>query len=69
MKAPQPLHIGQVLSAQARRQPDATAVRDLKSQLTFRQWNQRSNRLGHALLRLGLSKGDRLAILAYNRLE
>ena len=69
MNAPQPLHIGQVLSAQARRQPNATAVRDLNTQLTFQQWNQRSNRLGHALLGRGLCKGDRLAILAYNRLE
>ena len=37
--------------------------------MTFRQWNERSCRLGNALLGLGLAKGDRVAILAYNCVE
>lgn len=37
--------------------------------MTFRQWNERSCRLAHALLGLGLPKGARIAILAYNCVE
>ena len=37
--------------------------------MTFRQWNERSCRLGNALLGLGLAKGDRVAVLAYNCVE
>ena len=37
--------------------------------MTFRQWNQRSCQLANALLGLGLAKGDRVAVLAYNRVE
>ena len=37
--------------------------------MTFSLWNQRSCRLANALLGLGLSKGDRVAILAYNCVE
>ena len=33
------------------------------------QWNRRACRLANALLGLGLKKGDRFAILAYNTLE
>ena len=37
--------------------------------MTFRQWNERSCRLANALLGLGLAKGDRVAVLAYNCVE
>ena len=37
--------------------------------MTFRQWNERACRLANALLGLGLAKGDRVAILAYNCVE
>ena len=37
--------------------------------MTFRQWDERSCRLANALLGLGLVKGDRVAILAYNCVE
>jgi len=37
--------------------------------MTFREWNARSCRLANALLGLGLRKGDRIAILAYNCVE
>ena len=65
----EPLNIGQMLSAQARLQPDRVGARDLERALTFRQWNERACRLAHALTGIGLAKGDRVAILAYNRLE
>ncbi|MCB9943104.1 MAG: AMP-binding protein [Geminicoccaceae bacterium] len=64
-----PLTLGQLLSAQARLRPQALAVRDLERSLTFHQWNQRACRLANALVGIGLERGDRVAVLAYNRLE
>ncbi|HEY5739217.1 MAG TPA: AMP-binding protein, partial [Gammaproteobacteria bacterium] len=63
------LTIGQMLSAQARLQPERLAARDLDRGLTYREWNARACRLANALLGLGLAHGDRVAVLAYNRLE
>ena len=37
--------------------------------MTFRQWNARACRLANALRGLGLAKGDRVAVLAYNCVE
>jgi fatty-acyl-CoA synthase len=63
------LHLGEMLSTHARLQPRKVAARDSTRALTFRQWNARANRLANALLGLGLQKGDRVAILAYNCIE
>lgn len=61
--------LGTMLSTHARLMPDKTGAADLERTLTFKQWNTRACRLANALLGLGLSKGDRVAILAYNCLE
>ena len=63
------LTLGQMLTVHARLLGDASGARDLKRSMSFRQWNDRSCRLGNALLGLGLAKGDRIAILAYNCIE
>jgi acyl-CoA synthetase (AMP-forming)/AMP-acid ligase II len=63
------LNVAQVVAAQARLQPDKVGARDSRRSITFAQWNERANRLGNALLALGLRKGDRVALLAYNCLE
>ena len=63
------LNVGQIVAAHARLQPDKIGARDSKRALTFAQWNERSNRLANALLGLGLVKGDRVALLAYNCVE
>ena len=63
------LDVGRMLSAQARLQPGRLAARDLERTLTYRQWNERACRLANALLGLGLAGGERVAVLAYNRLE
>ena len=60
---------GQMLSVHARLRPDDVGIRDLDRSLTFRQWNARACRLANALLALGLNKGDRVAVLAYNCIE
>ena len=49
--------------------PDKIGARDLARSLTFRGWNDRSCQLANALVGLGLEKGDRIAVLAYNCLE
>ncbi len=63
------LTLGQMLSVHARLSPDKIGARDLERAMTFREWNSRACRLANALLGLGLAKGDRVAILAYNRVE
>ena len=63
------LTIGEILSAQARLQPDRIGARDLERAMSFREWNDRACRLANGLLGLGLGKGDRVAVFAYNRVE
>lgn len=63
------LSVGDMLRAQARLQPERIGARDLERAMTFRQWNERSCRLANALIGLGLAKGDRVAVLAFNRVE
>ena len=63
------LHAGQILSGHARLRPNTPAVRDLDRAMTFAEWNTRACRLANALTGLGLSRGDRVAVLAYNRIE
>src|SRR5215469_13500218 len=58
-----------MLSVHARLAPGRIGARDLERAMTFAQWNERSCRLANALLGLGLAKGDRVAILAYNCVE
>ncbi len=61
--------LGGMLAAHAQLTPDAPGVRDLERAMTFRQWNRRACRLANALLGLGLAKGERIAVLAYNCVE
>jgi fatty-acyl-CoA synthase len=63
------LNFGQMLSVHARVTPTRLGARDLERSMTFAQWNERSCRLANALLGLGLAKGDRVAVLAYNCVE
>ena len=60
---------GQMLAVHARLLGDRVGARDLERAMTFAQWNERACRLGNALLGLGLAKGDRVAVLAYNCVE
>lgn len=48
---------------------DSVAVRDEYTSYTFAQLKERCFRLANALLSFGLKKGDRVAILASNRIE
>jgi fatty-acyl-CoA synthase len=57
------------VAAHARTQPHKLAARDSQRSLTFAQWNDRTTRLANGLLALGLQKGDRVALLAFNAIE
>jgi acyl-CoA synthetase (AMP-forming)/AMP-acid ligase II len=61
--------MGQMLNAQARLQPQRIGARDLSREMSFATWNERACRLANALLGMGLAKGDRIGVLAYNRIE
>lgn len=65
----QVLSMGQMLSVHALSRPEKIGARDLARSMTFREWNARACRLGNALLGLGLAKGERVAVLAYNCVE
>lgn len=63
------LNLGQNLKVNAKKFPDAVALKDSKRALTYRELNRRANRLGHSLLSLGLEKGDKVAVLLENSIE
>jgi len=63
------LTIGDAVATHARVQPHKLAVRDSQRALTFAAWHERANRLANALADLGLDRGDRVAVLAYNCAE
>ena len=63
------LNAGEILRVNATLCPDKPGAMDLNRSMTFRQWNDRSCALANALLGMGLQKGDRFAVIAYNRVE
>jgi fatty-acyl-CoA synthase len=63
------LTLGRMLSVHARLHGSRLGARDLERELTFAAWNARACRLANALSGLGLAKGDRVAVLAFNCLE
>ncbi len=62
-------HVGEVLAMYARMCPDHVGARDLEREMTFRVWFARACRLANALTGIGLGKGDRVCVLAYNCVE
>ena len=60
---------GTVLKMMAMQCPDKQGAADKFRKMTFKEWNERSCRLANALNQLGVKKGDRFAILAYNCVE
>ncbi|MBM4347031.1 MAG: AMP-binding protein [Deltaproteobacteria bacterium] len=60
---------GTILKMMAMQNPDKIGAADKVRKMTFKEWNDRSCRFANALDRLGVKKGDRFAILAYNCVE
>ncbi|HVZ06295.1 class I adenylate-forming enzyme family protein [Rhodopila sp.] len=63
------LTIGELLVARTRQHPDRIAVVDGTRSFSFAAFNARVNRLAAELRRLGIARGDRVAILSENRCE
>lgn len=63
------LTLSETIASHARLQPGKVGTRDSKRSLTFAAWHDRATRLANGLLALGLSKGDRVVLLAYNCIE
>jgi len=58
--------VGDILRRTARRHPDRVAVRFKNVTLTFKDLNEKANRFANAVSRLGVGKGDRVAIISHN---
>ncbi|MBI5968110.1 MAG: long-chain-fatty-acid--CoA ligase [Deltaproteobacteria bacterium] len=58
--------LGYSVVRNARKYPNKTAILCEEDRRTYRQLNERSNRLARALMSLGLGQGDRIATLSLN---
>jgi fatty-acyl-CoA synthase len=61
--------VDEIIAGNARRRPDAIGWRCGERALSWRQIDERINRIAHALLGLGLTPGDRVALLSENSLH
>jgi acyl-CoA synthetase (AMP-forming)/AMP-acid ligase II len=59
----------EILSRNARRYPDKTALVFDQASRTFGALDERSNRLANALAERGVARGSNVALLLYNRIE
>ena len=60
------MNVGYLLINSANKFPKRTVVISEEGRSSFEEFNQRTNRLANAMLRAGLKKGDRVAILFFN---
>ncbi|RPJ37232.1 MAG: hypothetical protein EHM27_13760 [Deltaproteobacteria bacterium] len=60
------MDMGQILTLAAHKYPEHTALICGEERFTYRAFSLRVNQLAHGLLRLGLKKGDKVAVLFYN---
>lgn len=63
------LVLGEMLARNARRSPDTVALVFGDTHVTFSEFDLRVNRLANALASRGVTPGDKVAVLMYNRLE
>jgi long-chain acyl-CoA synthetase len=61
-----PMLVSDIIRRQARIAAHKIGIADEEDEFTYRQVNERSNRLAHGLLALGLTKGARIAFMADN---
>jgi acyl-CoA synthetase (AMP-forming)/AMP-acid ligase II len=60
------MNIGFLLTQNAGRYPENTAIVYRGQRFTYRELNERANRMGHHLIDLGVEKGDRVGFMFYN---
>jgi acyl-CoA synthetase (AMP-forming)/AMP-acid ligase II len=63
------MNVGDLVTRSARWYGDRTAIIDGDRHVSFRQLDERSDRLATALLAQGMAPGDRVAVFVANRLE
>ncbi len=63
------MNLGQILKVNARKFPNTVALKDRERQFTYPELNVRVNKLADSLLKLGLQKGDKVAVLMENSIE
>ncbi len=63
------MHVGTALKTNALKYPELLGCQDKTKSFTFREWNERACRIANGLQRMGVGYGDRVAVLAYNRVE
>ncbi|HVJ48677.1 class I adenylate-forming enzyme family protein [Desulfitobacterium sp.] len=61
-----PINVGYLLTLNAHRYPDKTALVYKDQHFTYRELNERVNRLAHSLIGLGITKGDKVGYLFPN---
>jgi acyl-CoA synthetase (AMP-forming)/AMP-acid ligase II len=60
------MNVGYLLTNSAHKYPERLAIISEEGRWTFEEFDQRTNRLAGAMLKAGLKKGDRVAILFFN---
>lgn len=60
------MNVGQILTLVANKFPARTAIIFDEKRFTYREFNERVNRLAQALLHKGLKKGEKVAALLFN---
>jgi acyl-CoA synthetase (AMP-forming)/AMP-acid ligase II len=63
------LNLGEILRVNALKYPNKLAVKDKSRSLTFKDYDSRTNMLANGLLKRGLRKGDKIAVLLNNCVE
>lgn len=63
------LTLADAVATHARLRQHQVATRDSRRSLDYGQWHRRATQLAAGLVGLGLRKGDRVAVLAYNCVE
>jgi acyl-CoA synthetase (AMP-forming)/AMP-acid ligase II len=63
------MNVGESVRRNALKFPKKVAVSDERGELTYKELNARANQLAHSLQRIGLNKGDHVAVLLGNRSE
>jgi acyl-CoA synthetase (AMP-forming)/AMP-acid ligase II len=63
------MNVGTLLTKAARTFPETLAIVHGSRRLTYTQFNARVNRLANALARLGIGRGDHVALLQHNHPE
>ncbi len=58
-----------MVRSHARLRPNDQGTLDSKRSLTYKEWDDRASGLAQGLMARGLQPGDRVALLAYNRIE